>query len=123
MTIKQIKVWYNRTIRDKAKREYRVYVSTRDGREGCLYLTGNRWNAKGSREGDLTAEEWAEAQRISFAFSSSGKSWSTVWENEMPGAPVSKAASVILDEEDRDRLDAARRPVPTDRPVHWIEAN
>lgn len=120
MTIKQIKVWYNRTIRDKAKREYRVYVSTRDGREGCLYLTGSRWNAKGSRDGNLTAEEWAEARRISFAFSRSGNSWCTVWENEMPGVAQ---ASPSLDEEDRDRLDAARRPVPTDRPVHWIEAN
>lgn len=123
MTIKQIKVWYDRSIRDKSKREYRVYATAADGREGCLYLSGNRWHAKGTRDGDLTEEEWAEARRISFAFSRSGKNWSTVWENEMPGTPVSEAAPVILDEEDRDQLDAARRPVPTDRPVHWIETN
>jgi len=31
---------------------------------GCLYKTGNSWHAKGSKDGDLTAEEWQAARDL-----------------------------------------------------------
>ncbi len=58
------------------KGEVRVYVHAHRGEfdaagrpyvvEGCLYVTGNSWNVKGSRDGDLTDEEWVEAKRLAF---------------------------------------------------------
>jgi len=45
--------------------EWKIFVNTADGGDGCLYLTGNPWHAKGSVEGDVTAEEWKEAKRLS----------------------------------------------------------
>jgi hypothetical protein len=45
--------------------EVRVYVDAVSGHRGCRYITGNRWQPKGTIEGTLTAEEWAEARSIS----------------------------------------------------------
>ncbi len=74
MTIKDVKVWKN-----EEKTEVRIYIHTTDGREGCKYLTGNRWHKKGSLEGDLTAEEYAEAKRIAVW----DRTWHTVYENQV----------------------------------------
>ena len=78
MAIKSIKVWSNPT-----KTDWRVYVKTDDGREGCKYLTGNGWHQKGEIEGDLTSEDWAEAKSIAVW----DKKWHTVYENEIPAKP------------------------------------
>lgn len=63
-----IKLW-----RTPDKREARVYIKTRDGREGCLYATGNPWNKKGSREGKVTAAEWKAAAALC------GENWRTIY--------------------------------------------
>jgi len=78
-TIKDVRVWHGRKNRKSNKGEARIYVHTVDNREGCLYLTGNPWNAKGSITGDLTEAEWQEARAISIW---DGK-WHTVYENEI----------------------------------------
>lgn len=75
--IKDVRVWYSRDER----KEYRIYVHTLDGREGCLYKTGNRWNPKGSVDGKLTDAEWQEARQLSLY---DGK-WHTLYENEIHG--------------------------------------
>jgi len=72
--IKDIKVWKNPT-----KIESRIYVHTDDGREGCLYLTGNGWHKRGEVEGNLTEAEWQEARDRSVR---DGK-WHTVY-NDQP---------------------------------------
>ena len=56
MGIRDVRVWWN-----VEETERRIYVHTWDGREGCKYMTGNRWAAKGSTDGKLTAEEWQAA--------------------------------------------------------------
>jgi len=68
--IKDVKVWSNPT-----KTEYRIYVHATDGRDGCLYLTGNSFNAKGSKTGNLSDEEWKQAR----AMSVEGGRWHTVY--------------------------------------------
>lgn len=79
--IKDIRIWRNPT-----KTETRIYVHTTDGREGCKYITGNPWHAKGSIDGNLTAEDWAEAKSIAVWENSSGKRvWHTVYESEIHG--------------------------------------
>lgn len=79
--IKDIKVWKQGAGRPA---ETRVYVHTTDGREGCFYATGNPWHAKGSRDGNLTKDEWKEAARVANEFGGNGK-WITVYENQIHG--------------------------------------
>lgn len=74
--VKSVKVWKN-----PARTETRIYVKMSDGREGCWYRTGNAWNAKDSKDGNMTAEDWAEARRVSVW----DNAWHTVYENEMAG--------------------------------------
>ena len=59
-TIEDVKVWFN-----EHKTECRIYVHTADGREGVRYMTDTHWHKRGDVEGDLTAEEWKEARRLS----------------------------------------------------------
>ncbi len=99
--IKDINVWNDRN-RNRNDKEWRVYVKTDDGREGCLYLTGNRWHEKGSREGNLTDEEWEAAKAISFPRSSTGENWHTVREWEMV-KPITKSAQEIINDMPRNR--------------------
>ena len=56
MGIRDVRVWWN-----VEETERRIYVHVWDGREGCKYMTGNRWAAKGSTDVKLTAEEWQAA--------------------------------------------------------------
>lgn len=86
--IKDVRVWYDTTIRDRSKREYRVYVHTDDGREGCRYLTGNHWHAAKSVEGDLTKEEWKAARALAYH----DDSWHTVYNDRQP-APAAVPTS------------------------------
>ena len=74
--IAQVKVWFSTD-----KKECRIYVRHIDGREGCKFLTGNLWNAKGSYTGALTAEEWQDAKSIAVV---DGK-WTTRYESELHG--------------------------------------
>lgn len=74
--IANIKVWS-----DTMKKEYRVYVRTTDKREGCYYITGNRYHPAKSIDGQLTEEEWQEVRRLSVY---DGK-WHTVYESELHG--------------------------------------
>jgi hypothetical protein len=69
MAIKDVRVWRNKT-----KTECRVYVHTTDGREGCKYLTGNHFQARGTMDGKLTAEDWQEAKALALV---DGR-WTTV---------------------------------------------
>ena len=65
--------------------EVRVYVDAVNGHRGCKYITGNRWEPKGTIDGNLTAEEWAEAKAISYY---AGK-WETHYDcDEEPKAVV-----------------------------------
>lgn len=61
MAIKSVKVWNNQRYEIK---DCRVYVHTEDGREGCKYLTGNKWHQAGEIEGDLTTEDWNEVRAL-----------------------------------------------------------
>ena len=72
--IANVRVW-------KDKAEARIYVRTTDKREGCLYLTGNRWHPRGSLDGNLTEDDWKEARRIAVY---DGK-WHTVYESDLHG--------------------------------------
>lgn len=73
MAIKSVKVWKS------SKKEARIYVHTTDSREGCKYLSGNPWHAKGSIDGNLTDEEWAEAKKLAVWENDSGnRVWHTV---------------------------------------------
>lgn len=85
--IRDIKVWKQSPGRPA---ETRVYVHTTDGREGCLYCTGNPWHAKGSKDGNLTAEEWREAAKIANQYSPTGNTWTTVYENQLHPAEATK---------------------------------
>lgn len=73
--IKDVKVW---TSPDK--KEYRIYVHSTDGREGCKYLTGNRWNPKGTVTGNLTSDEWKAARELAVW----DKQWHTVYAEALP---------------------------------------
>lgn len=57
MAIKDVKVWNGNS-------ETRVYVHTEDGREGCKYLTGNKWHKRFEIDGNLTDEDWKEAKAL-----------------------------------------------------------
>lgn len=56
MGIRDVRVWWN-----VEGTERRVYVHMWDGRDGCKYLTGNRWAARNSKDGTLTDAEWQAA--------------------------------------------------------------
>ena len=67
--ILKVNIWENA---DKTER--RIYVETFRGEYtkdvpqfhgGCLYRTGNHWNPKGSKDGDLTETEWHMACNMS----------------------------------------------------------
>lgn len=74
VAINDVKVWHTSRY-PKETREYRVYVHMADGREGCLYITGNKYNAKMSTDGKLTDAEWAMAREMA----SDGKVWKTTY--------------------------------------------
>lgn len=59
-SVSEVRIWA-----DSARKEYRIYVTALDGRQGCYYVTGNHWHPAKSTDGNLTAEEWAEARRLS----------------------------------------------------------
>jgi hypothetical protein len=80
--IANIKVW-------SSKGEYRIYVRMLDGREGCYYLTGNRYNQPRSYDGNLTKEEWAEVRKLAVV---DGK-WTNRYESELHGTIFGKAIS------------------------------
>lgn len=74
MAIKSVKVWSK--VQADGRKEYRIYVHSTDGQEGCLYLTGNKWNAKNSTDGNLTAADWEIAkQACGFAGNSKWHTW------------------------------------------------
>jgi len=83
--IKDVRLWYDTTLRHKNRREYRVYVHMDDGREGCRYLTGNRWHAPKSVEGDLTKEEWKMARAQAYY----DDCWHTVYNDRKPNSVTS----------------------------------
>lgn len=88
-TITQIKVW-----KSTDKKETRIYINfdgEKTGLSGCYYLTGNRWQAKGTLE-NMTAEEKAAALAICNDRFNDGK-WHTIWSNEMNPAPAAPVAS------------------------------
>jgi len=79
--ITQIKIW-----KSTDKKETRIYISF-DGshttnNSGCYYLTGNRWNAKGTLEG-ITSEEKQAAWKIVQRNNGNDGKWHTVYENEI----------------------------------------
>lgn len=75
--IESVKRWVGK---DK---EVRIYAHAPDGREGTRYITGNRFQAKGTVTGQLTTDEWAEVKEKSFDPES--KKWLT-W----PARPVGR---------------------------------
>src|SRR3990167_1105704 len=80
-TIANVKVWKNTT-----KTETRIYVRAMDGREGCYYLTGNRFQTAKSCDGNLTEADWQEARKISVY----DNKWHTVYESELHGTIFGK---------------------------------
>lgn len=88
-TIVKVKVW-NNGIGSVASREYRLYVQAEDGREGCAYLTGNRWHKPGSTDGHLTNEEWQEARQLSFR----DGTWYTYYAPTSTSQPMRKSSSI-----------------------------
>lgn len=81
--IKDVRVWSNPT-----KTDWRIYVHTDDGREGCRYITGNHWHAAKSVEGNLTDEEWKAARAQAYY----DKTWHTVYNDRQP-APAAVPTS------------------------------
>lgn len=71
--VQSVKIWKNPT-----KTESRIYAKMDDGREGCLYITGNALKKKGSITGDLSADDWQEVRRVSIA----DNKWHTRYESE-----------------------------------------
>lgn len=79
--ISSIKVW-----KSPDKKETRIYVNMRGGkRSGCLYITGNRWQAAGTVGGNLTDEEWRQARLLALYSNHEGETpvWHTIYESEM----------------------------------------
>lgn len=76
-SIKDVRVWHSRD----ARRECRIYVHTTDGREGCYYKTGNRWNPANSIDGKLTDAEWKEARALSIY----DGAWHSLYESDIHG--------------------------------------
>lgn len=72
MAIKDVKVW-SKTV--GSAKDTRVYVHTTDNREGCWYVTGNRYEKKNTKAGDLTADDWKEAEQMAVW----DGSWHTVY--------------------------------------------
>lgn len=56
--IKNIRFWKSPDGKDK-----RVYANTRSGDEGVLYITGNHWHERNSRDG-LTPDLWKLVARL-----------------------------------------------------------
>jgi len=74
--ITQIKVW-----KDSCKKECRVYVSfagTEAAKDGCYYLTGNKWHPAKTIE-NMSKEELKAAKALALI----DGTWRTVWANEM----------------------------------------
>lgn len=98
-TITEIRVWT-----DKAKTEYRIYISFSDKSEGCYYKTGNAYKAKGLLE-NITEEEKNEAYKISCEFHKI-KGWMSVRSYQMNPATSkivnTKKTDNNQDEEDKD---------------------
>lgn len=93
-TITQIKVW---TSTDK--KEHRVYIDfAGEKQSGCLYLTGNRWQAKGTLEGMTAEEKKAAWSIVQERFDNDGK-WHTIWSDQMnPPAPKASQPETVKSE-------------------------
>lgn len=108
--IANIKVWWN-----DSKTEKRVYVRTVDGRNGCYYVTGNRWNPKKTTDGKLTDAEWKEARELSVV---DGK-WTTVYESVLHGTifgvKVNNGNPFSREEDVRTDIEEERNFVQVDR--------
>ena len=74
-TIESIKVWKQNDKTRQNYGEYRIYIRFTNGSSGCYYLTGSKWNKKGSLE-NLSTEELAEAKKLAVR----DKSWHTVYD-------------------------------------------
>ena len=62
----RIKVWSKTwTNSEFFNKEWRIYVDMQDGRRGCLYLTGNPYQAKGSLDGRIKPDEWELVRKLS----------------------------------------------------------
>lgn len=64
--VKDVRVWKSTDGTDR-----RVYVHAADGREGCLYLTGNWKHKRATTDGAITPEEWIEARELAL--------WDGMW--------------------------------------------
>lgn len=88
MAIKSVRIW-----KSDNKSDARVYVKNDAGQEGCLYVTGNKWNAKGSKTGDLDDSHWQEAKSLAFREGS----WYNWYAPYPSAAPTSKAVTKKMD--------------------------
>jgi hypothetical protein len=99
--ITRVKVWTGR------ESETRIYVTADDGRQGCKYLTGNHFQARGTIDGQLTEAEWNEAKSLALVDSSKtpGKK---IWSNyEMPKF-TKRSNRISRDEEMQEQYDAKK---------------
>ncbi len=87
---------------DSKTGEIRIYIETSDGREGCFYASGNRFQARNTREGTATKADWAEARRI--AYDETTKRYTNYYADAKP-----KTYAPDPDEEDLDREAQAGR--------------
>jgi hypothetical protein len=76
--VERIKVWTkNWNGRDGYDTETRVYIDMSDGRRGGLFVTGNPYQDAGDIDGQLTAEDIAEAEAVC------GGEWRTMYEEDV----------------------------------------
>ena len=73
-TVKNVKVWIKNG-------EKRVYVDMSDGRTGCKYITGNKWQTAGTKDGSMIQAEWKAAWDMA---NFNGK-WINVWDGVPEG--------------------------------------
>ena len=108
-TIRQIKVWKNRE-----NTETRIYIDFFDEkRSGEYYLTGNKYNKKGSLI-NMSLEEKEEALNICTRLhglnEKGGRFWRTYYENEIyPELKKTYSKGTSMDEEYLDRRDYINR--------------
>ncbi len=79
-TVANVKRW------SSDNKEIRIYVRMVNGAEGCKYITGNRYHAPKSVDGNMTEDAWKEAKKVGVW----DQKWHTVYESELHGTIFGK---------------------------------
>lgn len=103
MAVNRVKVW-----QDTKSGEVRIYVNTESGGDGCLYVTGNRFQAKGTVTGNLSQSDWAEARAKAIVTNGQGKRVWRSWYPETAQTPRPQAPARRPSVNGLDRIEDTR---------------